>query len=481
MKIHYALLVGIISISLLIPAFGHGTGIESSPYVKVGDRDVRVTVEQLALDNISAKKFFQIYAYDRTNKITIENINFDIEIFKEDQLLLSDSYFEQEGLLVVDLDIDESGIFTFNTKINSEDEFGIIDNLEFENQISVTEITNHIQTIEQIPVEFRVKSYYDSIARFVYNQTDQTAKIIIPFDWKEQNISHTSVVHTEIMFPKDFVSFLAPNYFGTANGIELFKSSIFIDDYSEEENRIVHFVLLKDHLRYIKTQMKDMNSEIPDVLELVLKRGEEIKFPISALTISEEYQVDLSWDPKEIRPGIETKFIYTFRDTYDLGPIRDSDYTLTLLQNNKEIFSKSAYAKIGADFTDYTFSEQETGVTVARFSNISGSGQETEFAFIVLESEKSDVVSIPVWIKDHAKWWAEGVFDDNTYADGIEYMINVGIIVIPVTQSGAENQDAIIPEWVKNTAGWGANDEIPDSAYVNAIQYLIKEGIITIT
>ena len=60
-------------------------------------------------------------------------------------------------------------------------------------------------------------------------------------------------------------------------------------------------------------------------------------------------------------------------------------------------------------------------------------------------------------------------------------MINVGIIVIPVTQSGAENQDAIIPEWVKNTAGWWANDEIQDSAYVNAIQYLIKEGIITIT
>ena len=481
MKIHYALLVGIISISLLIPAFGHGTGIESSPYVKVGDRDIRVTVEQLALDNISAKKFFQIYAYDRTNKTTIENINFDIEIFKEDQLLLSDSYFEQEGLLVVELDIDESGIFTFNTKINSEDEFGIIDNLEFENQISVTEITHHIQTIEQIPVEFRVKSYYDSIARFVYNQTDQTAKIIIPFDWKEQNLSHTSVVHTEIMFPKNFVSFLAPNYFGTANGIELFKSSIFIDDYSEEESRIVHFVLLKDQLRYIKTQMKNIDTELPDTLELILRQGDEIKFPVIAFTLSEEYQVDLSWDPKEIRPGVETKFIYTFRDTSDLAPIRDSDYTLTLLQNNKEIFSRSAHAKIGADFTDYTFSEQETGVTVARFSNISGSGQETEFAFIVLEEEKSNVVSIPAWIKDHAKWWAAGEFDDNTFANGIEYMIKVSIIVIPVIDTDIEKQDAIIPNWVKNTAGWWANDEIPDSAYVNAIQYLINEGIISIS
>ena len=481
MKLYYALLVGIFSISLLIPAFGHGTGIESSPFVNVNDRDVRVTVEHLTLDdNESNAKFFQIHAYDRINNEIIENTNFDIKLFNDDQVLTNDSFFEEDGILVLGVATTETGIFTFNIIINAEDQFGAITDLESVNEVSITEVTRHLQTIEEYPVEFRVKSYYDNIERFVYNENNHTAKIIIPFDWKEQNISHTGVVHAEIMFPQSFVDFLAPNYFGTANGIELFKSSIFIDDYSEEENRIVHFVLLKDHLRYIKTQMKSMDSELPNVLELVLNRGEEIKFPISALTISEEYQVDLSWDPKEIRPGIETKFIYTFRDTYDLAPIRDSDYTLTLLQNNKEIFSRTAYAKIGADFTDYTFSEQETGVTIARFSNISGSGQETEFAFIVLEAEKSDLVSIPVWIKDHAKWWAEGVFDDNTYADGIEYMVNVGIIVIPVTQSGVENQDAVIPEWVKNTAGWWANDEIPDSAYVNAIQYLIKEGIITI-
>ena len=481
MRIHYTLLVTIISISLLIPAFGHGTGIESSLFVKVDDRDIRLTVEHLMLDSDeSTKKFFQIHAYDRTNKITIENINFDIKLYNDNKLLLDDSFFEQEGLLVLDLNTDKNGIFTFNVIINAEDEYGIVPNLEFENQISVTEITHHAQTIEQIPVEFRVKSYYDSIARFVYNQTEQTAKVIIPFDWSEQNISHTSVVHTEIMFPKNFVSFLAPNYFGTANGIELFKSSIFIDDYSEEESRLVHFVLLKDHLRYIKTQMKDANIEIPNTLELILRQGDEIKFPISAYTLSEEYQVDLAWDPKEIKPNVETKFIYTFRDPYSLAPIRDSDYTFTLLQNNKEIFSRSDNAKIGADHTDYTFSSEEIGVTIARFSNISGSGQETEFAIIVIADQESDVVSIPPWVKDHAKWWATGEFDDNTYADGIGYMIKVGIIVIPFTESDVEKQDAVIPDWVKNTAGWWANGEIPESAYVNAIQYLINEGIISI-
>ena len=115
MKIHYTLLVGMISISLLIPAYGHGTGIESSPFVNVNDRDIRVTVENLLLDNESDTKFFQIHAYDRTNKTTIENITFDVNLFKDDQLLLSGNFFEQEGLLVLDLNTDESGIFTFFT------------------------------------------------------------------------------------------------------------------------------------------------------------------------------------------------------------------------------------------------------------------------------------------------------------------------------------------------------------------------------
>ena len=131
MKIHYTLLVGIISISLLIPAFVHGTGIESSsPIVNVNDRDVRVIVEHLTLDdNESNTKFFQIHAYDRINKTIIENTNFDIKLFKDDELLLTNSFYEQEGLLVLDLTTNESGIFTFHIIINSEDQFGTITDL----------------------------------------------------------------------------------------------------------------------------------------------------------------------------------------------------------------------------------------------------------------------------------------------------------------------------------------------------------------
>ena len=38
-----------------------------------------------------------------------------------------------------------------------------------------------------------------------------------------------------------------------------------------------------------------------------------------------------------------------------------------------------------------------------------------------------------------------------------------------------------IPSWIKNNAGWWANDEIDDNSFVQGIQYLIKEGIMKIS
>ncbi len=42
--------------------------------------------------------------------------------------------------------------------------------------------------------------------------------------------------------------------------------------------------------------------------------------------------------------------------------------------------------------------------------------------------EKSQV--IPAWIKNNAGWWAEGQIDDNSFVQGIEYLVKVGIIQV---------------------------------------------------
>ena len=67
-------------------------------------------------------------------------------------------------------------------------------------------------------------------------------------------------------------------------------------------------------------------------------------------------------------------------------------------------------------------------MTVARFSNISGSGQQTEFAFVVGSQNESSLV--PEWVKNNAGWWADGQIPDSAFIDGIEYLIKDGIIKI---------------------------------------------------
>ena len=38
--------------------------------------------------------------------------------------------------------------------------------------------------------------------------------------------------------------------------------------------------------------------------------------------------------------------------------------------------------------------------------------------------------NIPAWIKNNAAWWAEGLIDDSSFLQGIQYLVKVGIIKV---------------------------------------------------
>ena len=89
--------------------------------------------------------------------------------------------------------------------------------------------------------------------------------------------------------------------------------------------------------------------------------------------------------------------------------------------------------------------------------------------------------NIPSWIKTNAGWWAESAIDDDTFVQGIQYLIKEGIMQIPPTAQGSPGSNNEIPSWIKTNAGWWANGDIDDEAFVQGIQYLIKEGIMSIS
>jgi len=104
------------------------------------------------------------------------------------------------------------------------------------------------------------------------------------------------------------------------------------------------------------------------------------------------------------------------------------------------------------------------------------------FSFEVISS---NVVSqdnkIPDWIKNNAGWWADGQIDDNSFVEGIQFLIKEGFMQIPITEQGSVSQDNKIPDWIKNNAGWWADGQIDDNSFVEGIQFLIKEGFMKLS
>jgi len=98
-----------------------------------------------------------------------------------------------------------------------------------------------------------------------------------------------------------------------------------------------------------------------------------------------------------------------------------------------------------------------------------------------IEQKLPTSAKIPDWIKNNAKWWAEGSIDDYSFVQGIQFLIKEGIMQIPSTEQGSVSQDNQIPDWIKNNAKWWAEGSIDDYSFVQGIQFLIKEGIMKIS
>jgi len=115
--------------------------------------------------------------------------------------------------------------------------------------------------------------------------------------------------------------------------------------------------------------------------------------------------------------------------------------------------------------------------------NISSTIQNTDLGFkenTLIEQVSLDIM-IPSWIKVNAGWWADGTLDDDSFIQGIQFMIKEGIIQIPVTAQVFNSETDGIPSWIKVNAGWWADGTLDDDSFIQGIQFMIKEGIMRIT
>ncbi len=425
MKLNNLIIFTCICLTLLffIPvqySYGHGWGLDTTT-IDVDGRDISISVEIPQYFDESVDKVITITAVDKETKQNVKNVTFLIGLSHNNQIILRHYFFTPDGSLLINVIPSDApvtkitaekdtlleawyatdsqpillegpifqsgGLFNFEIELRTIDEpTNIVENLGvYSVDVSMIETTDYQQQSKDGDlVNFKMKSYFDKLSKFNYDSQNNLVTFEKPFDWSEKIVSHIPVVHTEVHFPKNFVDFLSPSYTGKINGIDLFKSNVMIDDYTKEDKRIVHFMLLQDHLQYLKQQQKKIDNDLPSYMLFTLEVSDKVEFPMNAITRDEQFQVDLSWDPIEIEPGKNTKFIFTIRDAVTGAPLRLSTYDFVILQNNIEVYRTSGNAEVGGQFEEYTFKESQTGPTVIRFENIRGTDSGTEFSLVVV-------------------------------------------------------------------------------------------------
>ena len=93
---------------------------------------------------------------------------------------------------------------------------------------------------------------------------------------------------------------------------------------------------------------------------------------------------------------------------------------------------------------------------------------------------------IPSWIKMNAQWWIENKIDEDSFLEGMRYLIKENIIKIPENIDGDRNNVTYetgqkIPMWVKTTVEWWASDITNDETFLQGMQFLVINKIIDLS
>ncbi|MCY4490997.1 MAG: peptidase [Thaumarchaeota archaeon] len=372
--------------------------------------------------------------------------------------------------------------------------------LSYDTFISVAQEQNFLfktANAEEVPVI--VKTYYDDVDNFHFDTTDNSISFDMPFDWTPDYVDLVEVVHEEVRVPKSFTPYAEGKQFkGYVNGVEIDQRALLNDPYSYDDTNVVHFLITKNTLEMINETLGEENHSNPKMdlklvpLSDIAKNSAEFYLVDKETFEQAPTTVNISWDGS-YGAGSQIPFEIAFFNE-DEKLIQDIRYAAILIdKDNQEIkrFTGSdtvlpgIHAPEGIDVLKMHIPSQGqyridvivygTGLDYAeKYSGIGSTLVE-----IGPDLQDSMVSSeIPSWIKTNAEWWVSGDIDDDSFVQGIQYLIKEDIITIPNTTQDKIAESNEIPGWIKTNAEWWVSGDIDDDSFVQGIQYLIKEGIL---
>src|ERR687891_2456763 len=412
------LIIAIFSSSITI-VYGHGLGTDRSLPVTISGKQLSVeaSLNPTFLDEVSGSKpVFIVRTVDDTTNSTISSIDMRIVVELNNQILVDQRFRSSDGVvkanLIPDSDIEgwqingqarpsdrievsQSNPVELRSRIltagglyhivviieKSSPGLAIESDQKFDLYVSIG--TSYIFGVQmpQGEEQMVVKTYYDEITNFDYS--NKTIKFEMPFTWEQTYIDQVPVLHTEVQFPKTIEELQTNSYRGTLNGRELEAQAVVIDDYSSEQNRIVHFVVNNAMLHRIEETITDS-----EIAVFTLAPAEKPRFPLDILSLpGEKFLFQLSWGPDIIETGVPTTFVMNIQDPATGDLLRRSSFDLVFIQDGNEIHSTHMSSEFGTYSYEYTFSKAGT-VTLAA-DNINGQGESSRIDLVVQQGSSN--------------------------------------------------------------------------------------------
>ena len=495
-------------------AYGHGVGSEIFPPVELNGKLVSVEVSSSTKDDMeNDDQQISISLIDFESKITLRDVTFLIKSERGEQFLFEKEFKADNGFLVFNFISEDTDSIIVDEKDGGEDFFGSLLGLEsrlidvkgpklsegglYKLDISIITANGYSEKLE-IPLVFnagisiaqttthnfvdpsfgqqniQVVTYYDEISNFQYEPEPKQISFSMPFEWTPSNIEQTSVVHQEIIIPKEFGALLLSGFSMSVNGIELSDDIVNVDDFFTE-GRVVHFIIYQKELLNIFENNSNQNG-----MNFVIKPDRDYTH-LSSVTENGQFRILVSWEPEVLESNSDAKIIFDVTDIFLKNKPVSTNYEFSITQDGELFFEQngiSSDSKTEHNIADFIIPDNLSGIVNLNFNNLGGNEfATTSIPIVIHKNTINDYALIPDWIREDALLWSGEKITDDKFTDIINYLITNKIITI------SENQlDAIevkkIPSWIRTTAGWWTDGEIDDKTFVKILEFLVKKNII---
>jgi len=494
--------------------YGHGVGSEIFPPVELDGKLVSVEVSSSTKDDMeNDDQQISISLIDFESKITLRDVTFLIKSERGEQFLFEKEFKADNGFLVFNFISEDTDSIIVDEKDGGEDFFGSLLGLEsrlidvkgpklsegglYKLDISIITANGYSEKLE-IPLVFnagisiaqttthnfvdpsfgqqniQVVTYYDEISNFQYEPEPKQISFSMPFEWTPSNIEQTSVVHQEIIIPKEFGALLLSGFSMSVNGIELSDDIVNVDDFFTE-GRVVHFIIYQKELLNIFENNSNQNG-----MNFVIKPDRDYTH-LSSVTENGQFRILVSWEPEVLESNSDAKIIFDVTDIFLKNKPVSTNYEFSITQDGELFFEQngiSSDSKTEHNIADFIIPDNLSGIVNLNFNNLGGNEfATTSIPIVIHKNTINDYALIPDWIREDALLWSGEKITDDKFTDIINYLIINEIITI------SENQlDAIevkkIPSWIRTTAGWWTDGEIDDKTFVKILEFLVKKNII---